>query len=80
MNLDLSTLPLNQFLELPLRSIEGLPHNRRQSFVKIAFAGVANCHQFVFRRYRDVDPHAERISRFLMRLRFTNGNAAALPG
>jgi hypothetical protein len=76
MNLNLSTLPLNQFLELSLRSIEGSPHHRRQSFVKIAFASVANCHQFVFRWYGDADPHAERIPTLLVRLRFLNGNAA----
>jgi hypothetical protein len=42
--LDVSALLLNQFLELPLHGVEGSSHHGRQLFVKVSFAGIANCH------------------------------------
>jgi hypothetical protein len=75
MTLYLSALPFCQFLELPLRGIKGLPHNRRQALVQIAFARVANCHQLVIPRYRNIKSHPKRTPALLVRLWFLDGNA-----
>src|SRR5437867_893572 len=70
-------LSVNQPLQLPLHGAECPAQDRGQPFVEVAFAGLAGYHQLLFRRHRDTNPHAKRIPRSFLLLRFLYGDPTA---
>ena len=72
-----AALFLDEVTQLALHRLEGVMHDFRQRLMRPVIHLFLLGHEFVTRRYRDVDTNAERISLFVSMIRLLDRDIAA---
>ena len=72
-----ASLFLDQVTQLTFHGFEGVMHDFRQRLMRPVIHLFLLGHEFVTRRYRDVDTNAERISLFVSMIRLLDRDVAA---